>query len=99
MVAARGTAHPLPLAVTMCTAVHMVAARLGCKRRMVGTGWANSRPGFTNRLRKLYCHLVGGSSLAGKAAWELSRWLPTNNADYCILINELAWLRSCVCLF
>ena len=25
-------------------AVHMAAARLGCKRAMVGTGWANSHP-------------------------------------------------------
>ena len=99
MVAARGTAPPVPLAATMCMAVHMVVARLGCKRRMVGTGWANSRPDFTNRLKKLYCHLAVDSSMAGKAAWELSRWLPTDNADYCMLINEWAWLRSCVCLF
>ena len=82
----------------MCTAVHMVAARLGCKRGMVGTGWANSQHGSTNRLRKLYCHFVGGSSLAGKAAWALSRWLPTDNADYCMLVNKWARLRSCVCL-
>ena len=66
MVAARGTAPPVPLAATMCTAVHMVAARLGCKRRMVGTGWANSQPGSTNRLRKLYCHLVGGHLWQGR---------------------------------
>ena len=26
-------------------AVHMAAVRLGCKRNMVGTKWANSRPG------------------------------------------------------
>ena len=79
------TILPWPIVVTMCMAVHMVAARLGCKRRMVGTRLANSRPGFMNRLRKLYCHLVGGSSLAGRAAWELSRWLQTDNADYCMV--------------
>ena len=42
MVAARGTAPSVPLAATMCMAIHMVAARLGCKRGKVGTGWANS---------------------------------------------------------
>ena len=31
-------------------AVHMVAARLGYERAMVGTGWANSHPGCMNRL-------------------------------------------------
>ena len=39
-------------------------------------------------------HLVGGSFLAGKATWALSGYLPTKNADYCILVNEWAWLRS-----
>ena len=53
-------------------AMHMAAARLGCKRAMVGTRWANSHPGCMNRLRKHYSHLVGGLFLAGKAAWALS---------------------------
>ena len=55
-------------------AVHMAAAGLGCKRAMVGTGWANSHPGCMNRLRKHYSHLVGGLFLARnfKAAWALS---------------------------
>ena len=48
--------------------MHMVTARLGCKSTMVGTGWANSCPGCMNKLRKRYCHFVGGSFLAGKAA-------------------------------
>ena len=39
--------------------VHMAAARLGYKRTMVGTGWANSRPGCTSRLRKRYSHILG----------------------------------------
>ena len=40
----------------------------------------------------------GGSFLAGKAAWAPSGCLPTEIADYCMLINEWAWLRSRVCL-
>ena len=47
-------------------AVHMAAARLGCKRTMVGTGWANSRLGCMSKLRKCYSHHSGGSILAGK---------------------------------
>ena len=38
--------------------MHMVAARLGCKRAMVGTGWATSHPDCMDRLRKHYSHLV-----------------------------------------
>ena len=49
-------------------AVHMAAARLGCKRTMVGTGWANSQPGYMSRLRKHYPHLSGGSFLAENAS-------------------------------
>ena len=36
------------------SAVHMAAAWLGCKRSVVGTGWANSHPGCMNELRKHY---------------------------------------------
>ena len=79
-------------------ALHMAAARLGCQSAMVGTRWANSCPGYMDRLRKRYSHLVGGSFLAGKPAWVLSECLPTENADYCMLVNEWAWLRSRVCL-
>ena len=78
--------------------MRMVAARLGCQSTMVGTGWANSCPGCMDRLKKRYCHLVGGSFLAGKAAWAMSGCLPTKCADYCMLVNEWAWLRSRVCL-
>ena len=52
--------------------MHMVAARLGCKSAMVRTRWANSHPGCMDRLRKCYSHLLGGSFLAGKAAYALS---------------------------
>ena len=75
-------------------AVHMAAARLGCKRTMVGTGWANSRPGCMNALRKCYCHLSGGSFLAEKASLALSGCLPIESADYCMLVNEWAYLVS-----
>ena len=34
--------------------MHMVAARLGCERAMVGTGWAASHPECMNRLTKHY---------------------------------------------
>ena len=30
--------------------VHMVGARVGCNRGMVGTGWGNSRPFTTIRM-------------------------------------------------
>ena len=52
--------------------MHMAVARLGCKRTVVGTRWANSWPGCMSRLRKCYSHLSGGSFLAGKASWALS---------------------------
>ena len=42
--------------------------------------------------------LLSPSFLAGKAAWALSGCLPTESADYCMLVNECAWLRSRVCL-
>ena len=74
------------------SAVHMAAARLGCKSNMVSTRWTNSRSSRINRLRKHYSHLLGGSLLAGKAAWGFSGCLPTENADYCTLVNEWVWL-------
>ena len=40
--------------------MHMVAARFGCERAMVGTGWATSRPDCVDRLTKHYSRLVGG---------------------------------------
>ena len=48
--------------------MYMVAARLGCKWAVVGTGWANSYPVCMNALRKRYSQLVGGSFLAGCCA-------------------------------
>ena len=37
-----------------------VAARLGCERIMVGTGWATSHPDYMDSLTKHYSHLVEG---------------------------------------
>ena len=74
--------------------MHMAVARLGCKRTMVGTGWANFRPGCMSRLRKHYPHLSGGSFLAKNASWALSGCLPIESADHYMLVNEWAWLNS-----
>ena len=51
-----------------------------------------------DRLRKCYSHLAGGSFQAGKVAWALSGCLTTKSANYCMLVNEWAWLSSQVCL-
>ena len=78
--------------------MHMAAARLGCKRTMVGTGWANSQPGCMSRLMKMLLSPFWGSFQAGKVSWALSGCLPIESADHCMLVNEWAWLRSRVCL-
>ena len=78
--------------------MHMAAVRLGCESNMVGTGLSQFLPGCMSRLRKRYSHLSRGSFLAGKASWAPSGCLPTESADYCMLVNEWAWLRSRVCL-
>ena len=75
------------------SAVCMAATRLGCKRTVVGTGWANSCPGCMSKDRKHYSHLEGGSFLAGKVSWAPSRRLTTESTDYCMLVNEWVWLR------
>ena len=78
--------------------MHMVAAGLGCNSGIVETRWANSCPGCMDRLRKCYSHLVGDWFLAEKAAWVLSRYLTTESAYYCMLIDKWVWLSSGVCL-
>ena len=50
----------------------MVAARLGCKRAIVGIEWGNSCHGFMDRLIKRYFHFAGGSFLTVKAIWVLT---------------------------
>ena len=74
--------------------MYMVAAKLGCQSAMVGTRWANPCPGCPDKFRKHYSHLVGGSFLAGKAAWALSGYMTTESADHCMLVNEWVWSRS-----
>ena len=76
----------------------MVAARLGCERAMVGTGWATSCPDCMDKLRKHYSHLVGGWFLARKAALALSGCMTTDGANYCMLVNKWVWSKSSVCL-
>ena len=44
--------------------MHMVAARLGFEKAMVGTGRANPCPDCMDRLRKHYSHLVANTSTA-----------------------------------
>ena len=38
-----------------------------CQSAIVGSCWANSCPGCVDRLRKRYCHLVGGDMHVGAA--------------------------------
>ena len=78
--------------------MHMVAARLGFEKAMVRTGWATFCHDCKDRLRKHYSHLVEGWFLGRKAAWALSRFMTTNSAEYCMLVNEWAWAKLRVCL-
>ena len=63
------------------------AARLGCTKALVDSGWINCHIGCINGLRKYYSHFVGGSFLAGKAIWLLNGCLLANN-DYCKLVKN-----------
>ena len=78
--------------------MHMVAARLGFEKTMVGTRWATPRHDCMDRLRKHHSHLAEGWFLARKAAWSLSGCTGTNSADYYALVNEWAWSKSRDCL-
>ena len=68
-------------------AVHMVAAKLGFERGMVGNGWGTSQTNCMDRLRKHYSHLVEGWFLTRKAPWTLSGCMSTDSSDYCMLVN------------
>jgi len=57
----------------------MVAARLGCEKVMVGTGWVNSCPDCIDRLTKHYSLLI---VVAKKAAWAVNGCMTTESADY-----------------
>ena len=74
--------------------MHMVAARLGFEKTMVGTRWATPHPDCMDRLRKHYSHLAEGWLLARKAAWSLSGCMATNSADYYMLVNKWVWSKS-----
>jgi len=74
-------------------AMHVVAARLGFERAMVGTGLAHCM----DKLIKHYSHLVESWFLARKTAWAVTGCMTTDSADYCMLVNEWAWSKSRVC--
>ena len=65
------------------------------QRDLVGTRSATSHPGC---LDKHHSHLVARGLISGREGCLLSRRLPTKNADYCMVINEWAQLRSQVCI-
>ena len=79
-------------------AVHMVAARLGVEKAMVGSGRATPRPDCMDRLRKHYSHFAEGCFLARKAAWSLSGCMATDSADYYMLVSEWVCSQSRYCL-
>ena len=63
--------------------MHMVAAKLGCERAMVGTGYATSLHGQAYK------------APLEDSEWAYHNW----SADYCMLVNEWAYgLRSQVCI-
>ena len=68
--------------------MHIVSARLGFEKTMVGTWWATPHPDSMDRLRKHHPHLAEGCFLARKAAWSLSGCMAANSADYYVLVNE-----------
>ena len=65
--------------------MHMVAARLGFEKAMVGTWRATPLPNCMDRLRKHYSHLTEGWFLVRKAVWALSGCMATDSADYYML--------------
>ena len=75
--------------------MHMVAAKLGCKRIMVVTRWATSHLCF-DRLRKQES-LVEASFLARKATLALSRLKTTKSAEplnkVCLYIGSVMLCR------
>ena len=70
--------------------MHMVAARLGFEKAMVGTRWATPHPDCMDRLRKHDTHLAEGWYLARKAAWSLSQDAHINCEN-----GQLGCLYSC----
>ena len=73
--------------------MHMVAARLGCERAMVGIRRATPRPDCMDRLRTCYSLLVevSGREVSLGSEQVFDNW-------ECWLLHEWAWSRSWVCL-
>ena len=67
--------------------VSRVTRRVTCARLGPG-GPILALHGCMDRPRNRYSHLVGGSFLAGKAAWGLSGCMTPESADCCMLVNE-----------
>ena len=78
--------------------MHMVTARLGFEKAMVGTRRAIPRPDCMDRFRKHCSHLAAGWFLARTAAWALSGCMANDSADYYMLVNEWVWSKSRDCL-
>ena len=78
--------------------MHMVAARLGFEKAMVGTRRATPRSDCMERLRKHYSHLAEGQFLARKAAWSLNGCMATDSADYYMLVDKWVCSKSRDCL-
>ena len=70
--------------------MHIVAARFGFERAMVGTRFATSCPDCMDKLRKQYPHLIEGRFLARKAAWPLSSRMTTNCNSITVYSSWLA---------
>ena len=60
--------------------MHMVAARLGFQKAVVGTGRATPHPDCMDRLRNHHSHLAEGRFLARKAAWALCMCMEIDSA-------------------
>ena len=57
--------------------MHMAAARLSCKRAMLGAWWAKSHSGYMNRLRKMLFSPFRGF-IFGREGCFGSEWVFTN---------------------
>ena len=79
-------------------AVHMMAARLGFERAMVGIVRTTPHPDCMDRLRIHYSHPAEGWIPARKAAEALSGCMATDSANYYMLVNQWVWSKSRDCL-
>ena len=71
--------------------MHMVAARLGFERAMVGTGWVTTHPDCMDRLGKHCSYLLQCCFWQGRLlGLAVSGCRAISSADYCMLI------RTCI---